>query len=31
MNEGQSIRPHAGKMADQTLLAKQAEMIKNAL
>jgi histidine triad (HIT) family protein len=31
MNEGQSLRPHSGKMADQGLLAKQAEMIKNAL
>ncbi|MDP1699806.1 MAG: HIT family protein [Aestuariivirga sp.] len=31
MNEGQAIRPHAGKMADQGLLAKQAEMIRNAL
>ena len=28
MNEGQSLRPHAGKMADQGLLAKQAEMIR---
>jgi histidine triad (HIT) family protein len=28
MNEGQSLRPHSGKMADQGLLAKHAEMIK---
>ena len=28
LNEGQAIRPHAGKMADQGLLAKQAEMIR---
>ena len=28
LNEGQAIRPHAGKMADQGLLAKQAEMVK---
>jgi histidine triad (HIT) family protein len=31
MNEGQAIRPHAGKMADQGLLAKQAEMIRSEL
>ena len=31
LNEGQSIRPHAGKMAEHSLLAKQAEMIKAAL
>ncbi|HUQ35453.1 MAG TPA: HIT domain-containing protein [Aestuariivirga sp.] len=31
LNEGQAIRPHAGKMADQGLLAKQAEMIRKAL
>ena len=29
LNEGQAIRPHAGKMADQALLAKQAEMIRS--
>jgi histidine triad (HIT) family protein len=28
MNEGQSLRGHSGKMADQGLLAKQAEMIR---
>ena len=28
LNEGQAIRPHAGKMADQALLAKHAEMIR---
>jgi histidine triad (HIT) family protein len=28
MNEGQSLRSHSGKMADQGLLAKHAEMIK---
>jgi histidine triad (HIT) family protein len=26
--EGQSLRPHTGKMADNTLLAKHAEMIR---
>jgi histidine triad (HIT) family protein len=31
LNEGQAIRPHAGKMADQGLLAKQAEMIRSKL
>jgi histidine triad (HIT) family protein len=31
LNEGQIIRPHSGKMADQALLAKQAEMIRKAL
>ena len=28
LNEGQSLRPHTGKMADHGLLAKHAEMIK---
>jgi histidine triad (HIT) family protein len=28
MNEGQPLRGHSGKMADQGLLAKQAEMIR---
>ena len=27
MNEGQSLRPHTGKMADHGMLAKQAELI----
>ncbi len=31
LNEGQPLRPHSGKMADHTVLAKQAEMIKAAL
>jgi histidine triad (HIT) family protein len=31
LNEGQAIRPHAGKMADQDLLAKHAEMIRDKL
>lgn len=31
LNEGLSLRPHAGKMADQGLLAKHAEMIRKAL
>ena len=31
LNEGQSLRPHSGKMADQGLLAKQAEIIRAAL
>lgn len=31
MNEDQPLRGHSGKMADQGLLAKQAEMIKKAL
>ena len=31
LNEGQAMRAHAGKMADQGLLAKHAEMIKKAL
>ena len=31
MNEGQPLRGHSGKMADQTVLAMQAEMIKKAL
>ena len=28
---GEALRPHGGKMADQTLLAKHADMIKQAL
>ena len=31
LNEGQSIRPHTGKMADQALLAKHSEMIRKVL
>lgn len=31
LNEGQTLRPHSGKMADHGLLAKQAEKIRNAL
>ena len=31
LNEGQAMRPHAGNMADQGLLAKHAEMIRKAL
>ena len=31
LNEGQTIRPHSGKMADHGVLAKQAEMIRKAL
>ena len=31
LNEGQSIRPHSGKMADHGVLAKHAEMIRKAL
>ena len=31
LNEGQSIRPHSGKMADHALLAKHAEIIRKAL
>jgi histidine triad (HIT) family protein len=31
LNEGQTLRPHSGKMADHGVLAKQAEMIKKAL
>ena len=31
LNEGQSVRPHAGKMADHGLLAQHAEMIRKAL
>ena len=31
LNEGQAIRSHAGKMADQGLLAKHAEMIRSEL
>lgn len=31
LNEGQSLSGHLGKMADQALLAKHAEMIKKAL
>jgi histidine triad (HIT) family protein len=31
LNEGQAIRPHAGKMADQSLLSKHAEMIRSKL
>ena|SRR5689334_9577397 len=29
--EGEALRPHSGKMADQALLAKHAEMIRRAL
>ena len=28
LNEGQSLRPHSGKMADHAVLAKQAEIIR---
>ncbi len=31
MNEGQSLRGHSGKMADQGLLANQAEMIRKVM
>lgn len=31
LNEGQTLRPHSGKMADHAVLAKQAEMIRKAL
>ena len=31
LNEGQSVRPHTGKMADHGLLAKHAEMIRSTL
>ena len=31
LNEGQTLRPHSGKMADHGVLAKHAEMIRNAL
>jgi len=31
LNEGQTIRPHSGKMADHAVLAKQAETIRKAL
>jgi histidine triad (HIT) family protein len=31
LNEGQTLRPHSGKMADHGLLAKQAEMIRKVL
>jgi histidine triad (HIT) family protein len=31
MNEGQSLRPHAGKMADHGMLASHAEKIRMAL
>jgi histidine triad (HIT) family protein len=31
MNEGQPLRPHAGKMAEHAMLTRQAEMIKAAL
>ena len=31
MNEGQPCARHSGKMADQGLLAKHAEMIRKAL
>lgn len=31
MNEGQSLRPHTGKMVDHAMLAQQAEKIKMAL
>jgi hypothetical protein len=30
-HEGIELRPHSAKMADHTLLAKHAELIKNAL
>ena len=31
LNEGQSLRPHSGKMADHGILAKHAEMLKERL
>lgn len=31
LNEGQTLRPHSGKMADHGLLAEQAEMIRKVL
>jgi histidine triad (HIT) family protein len=31
MSEGQSLRPHTGKMADHTLLGNHAELIKESL
>ena len=31
LNEGQTLRPHSGKMADHGLLAQHAEMIRKAL
>jgi histidine triad (HIT) family protein len=31
MQEGRSIKPHTGKMADHAVLAKQAELIKAAM
>ena len=31
LNEGQTLRPHSGNMADHGLLAKQAEIIRAAL
>jgi histidine triad (HIT) family protein len=31
LNEGQTLRPHSGKMADHGVLAKQAELIRKAL
>ena len=31
MNEGQPLRPHAGKMADHGLLARHAEMVRSAM
>ena len=31
LNEGQTLRPHSGKMADHGVLAKHAEMIRHAL
>ena len=31
LNEGQSLRPHSGKMADHGLLARHAEMIRQKL
>jgi hypothetical protein len=31
LNDGQTLRPHSGKMADHAVLAKHAEMIRAAL
>ena len=31
MHEGQGLRPHSGKMADHAVLARHAEMIRQAL
>lgn len=31
LDEGQAVKPHSGKMADHTMLARQAEMIRAAL